>query len=344
MFEAVISICLSLEAGLCRDQLLPGFEAATVTGCEAALAARPPDLDGLVTSDQPRCAPVGEVLSMQEVAPGVFAHRGEVAVPNPRNRGDVSNLGFVIGSKSVAVIDTGSARWVGEALWRAIRERTDLPVSHVVLTHMHPDHVMGVSALHDAGAEIVGHAGLPRALSDRQMNYLESFERLLGAEVFLGTVLTPIDTLVTDTLALDLGDRVLDLQTWQSSHTDADLTVFDRETGTMFTGDLIFHQHTPALDGRLRGWQTVLHDMSTIEIAQVVPGHGDVSLDWPTAASPMLRYLDVLAADTRQALDAGQRLGQAIDVIAESEAENWQLFDEFNPRNATVAYTELEWE
>ncbi len=58
----------------------------------------------------------------------------------------------------------------------------------------------------------------------------------------------------------------------------------------------------------------------------------------------MQRYLDVLAADTRAALDAGQRMGEAIETIAASEEAHWELFEAYNPRNATVAFTELEWE
>lgn len=339
MFEAILTVCLTLGGAPCRDQLLPGYAAATLAECRANLAAAPPP-----GAAMPDCRPEGEALDVVELAAGVFVHMGEIAEPNPDNRGDVSNLGFVIGQTGVAVIDTGSARWMGEALWRAIRQRTSLPVTHVVLTHMHPDHVLGAAPFAAAGARIVGHGALPRALSDRRANYLESLGRLIGAADFLGTDVAPIDLLVTDRAEIDLGDRVLLVQAWPTAHTGTDLTVMDPKTGTLFAGDLVFHRHTPALDGRLLGWRAALKELKGMNLVRLVPGHGGPALEWPNGAAAMDRYLQVLEADTRRAIDAGTRLGVAVETIAESEAAHWELFDAYNPRNATVAFTELEWE
>ena len=120
--------------------------------------------------------------------------------------------------------------------------------------------------------------------------------------------------------------------------------MLDEKTGTLFAGDLVFHRHTPSLDGSLPGWRAVLDRIDALEPARVVPGHGDASLPWPEGGAALRRYLEVLARDTRAAIDAGERLGDAVREIAASEAGRWELFDIFNPANATVAYTELEWE
>lgn len=337
MFEAVALICLELANGACRDQLVPGYEAIDRAGCEALLTANPPGTEA-------RCLPVGEVLEVVEVAEGVFVHGGLIEEPDKLNRGDVANLGFIIGEASVAVIDTGAARWMGEALWRAVRARTDKPVSHVILTHMHPDHVFGAGPFVEAGASVVGHARLQRDLADRAGNYLESLERLLGSEAFLGTATAEVLITVEDKAVLDLGNRVLELTAWPPAHTGTDLTVFDRATETLFAGDLVFDRHTPALDGKLTGWRRVLADLKAIEAARVVPGHGAEAIDWPAGAGALERYLAVLEADTRAAIDRGARIGEAVETIAAGEAALWDLFPEYNPRNATVAFTELEWE
>lgn len=328
MFEAVATVCLG---AVCRVALVPGHEAETRAACEAG-------------GHTCRAAP--SPLPVEAVAPGVFVHVGRVAEPDGENRGDVANIGFVIGTDSVAVIDAGSAAWLGEALWRAIRARTDLPVSHVILTHMHPDHVFGAPVLAAAGAEVVGHAALPRALADRQANYLESLERLIGAEALAGTEPPAVTVTVTvgDTWAVDLGGRVLTVRAWPMAHTGTDLTVLDGATGTLFAGDLVFDRHVPALDGSVRGWLAALATLRGEPAARVVPGHGAASLPWPEGSDAVLRYLEVLAADTRAALAAGERLGEATAHVGESERGAWDLFDAFNARNATVAYTELEWE
>lgn len=334
MFEAVIALCLD---AVCRDVLLPGYEAASAEACAAALAARP-------RAEGARCAAAGPALAFDEVAPGVFVHRGAVAEPDAANGGDVSNLGFVVGDAAVAVIDAGGARRIGEAAWRAIRERTGLPVTHVILTHMHPDHVFGAQVFAEAGAEIVGHAGLGRALADRAESYLESYGARIGTERFLGTAMPVPVRAVEGALEIDLGGRSLELRAWPVAHTPADLTVFDRVTGTLFAGDLVFDRHAPALDGSLRGWQAVLAMLEDERFARVVPGHGGPVLDWPGGAAPLARYLGVLERDTRAALEGGLRIGEAAETVALEEAPGWDLFDIHNPRNATVAFTELEWE
>ena len=77
-------------------------------------------------------------LTVSEVAPGVFVHQGRYEVFTPRNAGDTSNAGFVIGRDSVAVIDTGGSPQVGAQLLAAVRARTKLPIKYVINTHMHP--------------------------------------------------------------------------------------------------------------------------------------------------------------------------------------------------------------
>lgn len=112
---------------MCRAALLPGFAAETKAGCEHALHSviRKPD-DW--TEKPPFCAPRPKsALSFSEAAPGVFLHRGRVAEPDAENGGDVSNFGFVVGSRSIAVIDSGGARKLGEEIYLAIRERSRLP-------------------------------------------------------------------------------------------------------------------------------------------------------------------------------------------------------------------------
>lgn len=341
MFEAMVMVCVEAAGGPCREQLLPGYDAETLAVCEAALAERPPEM---ARGSDPFCKETGAQLSVDEIAPGVFVHVGRIEEPEARNAGDVANLGFVIGSMGVAVIDTGSARWIGEGLWRSIRARTEVPVTHVILTHMHPDHVFGTSVFEEAGAEIVAHEALPRALSDRAGNYMRSFQTGIGEEAFLGTTAPEATVTVSDVLTIELGDRALEVTAWPVAHTGGDLSVHDDRTGILFAGDLVFDRHTPSLDGSITGWQAVLRDLAARNFEGVVPGHGAPRLDWPEGAGDTLRYLSVLEADTRAALDAGARLGDAAETIAKGEAGNWELFETYNPRNATVAFTELEWE
>jgi quinoprotein relay system zinc metallohydrolase 2 len=190
----------------------------------------------------------------------------------------------------------------------------------------------------------VGHAHLPDALSRRAAAYLGSMQALVGGQAFAGTRIVAPTILVAGRLELDLGQRRLVLEAWPTAHTNADLTILDETTGTWFLGDLLFSGHVPALDGSLRGWMRVLGALAARPAARVVPGHGPPSLPWPEAAAPIAGYLERLAADIRQMVGDGRTMRDAAASAARSEAPRWQLFDEFNARNATAAFHELEWE
>lgn len=344
MFEAVVVLCLA--GGPCRPVLLPGYEAVSKAMCEALLRENPPQTTPAgPTADKPAsCRTAPKPLDFVEVAPGVYMHEGAIAELAPRNAGDASNIGFVIGDVSVAVIDSGGSPEVGEGVWRAIRARTDLPVSHLILTHMHPDHILGAAVFEKVGAVVIGHAGLERALEDRGAYYLKSIARQIGSEPMIGGTIAQVNLPVADRAEIDLGGRVLDLVAWPTAHTPTDLTVQDRATGTLFTGDLVFDGHIPVLDGSLRGWQGVLGKLERIPAAVAVPGHGAVTMAWPDEAAPVGRYLDTLARDLTREIAAGERIGQAAAEAGQAERGRWLLFDAYNARNATTGYTELEWE
>jgi hypothetical protein len=87
-----------------------------------------------------------------------------------------------------------------------------------------------------------------------------------------------------------------------------------------------------------------MDELAGIDAQRVVPGHGPVSSKWPDALNDERRYFEVLAADLRQAIKQGTPLAEAVKTAGRSEAQNWALFDDYNERNATAAYAELEWE
>ncbi|MEE9358851.1 MAG: quinoprotein relay system zinc metallohydrolase 2, partial [Hyphomicrobium sp.] len=244
---------------------------------------------------------------VHEIAPGVFVHEGRYELFTPRNFGNVSNAGFIVGRDGVAVIDTGGSPRVGADLLKAIRAQTDLPITYVINTHMHPDHVFGNAAFVDEKPTFVGHRKLPRALAARAGRYLKANEELLGKEAFDGTQIIPPTLLVEDKLKLDLGDRVLILEAHKTAHTDNDVTVYDKQTGTLFLGDLLFAKHVPALDGSIRGWLALLDQLSQRkDVARVVPGHGPASMDWPDALAAEKRYLARIADDVRTFIKQGR--------------------------------------
>ncbi len=282
-------------------------------------------------------------LTVTEVAPGVYVHQGSHAEIAEANRGAIANLGFVVGERCVAVIDTGGAPATGRALRRAVRKVTRLPICHVINTHVHPDHWLGNSAFADDQPEFIGHARLPAQLAARGSYYITALQRDTSFRYGPDALVPPTRT-VADVLELDLGGRRLRLEAMPPAHTDNDLIVTDLATGTLWLSDLLFVERVPSLDGSLRGWLAILDRLQARKVARAVPGHGPASVAWPDAAAPLRHYLERLLAETRAAIAAGATLEEALERVAAAEAGNWKLFQDYHPRNVGKAYTELEWE
>ena len=288
-------------------------------------------------------SPSGD-FSIQPVADGDYAHFGQVALTTPLNAGDIANIGVIVGRDAVAVVDTGGSVQVGRALLAAIGAITRKRIRYVINTHEHPDHIFGNAAFED-GVTFVGHHNLPAEEQKRGNFYLKSFRDALGAKAIEQVRIIPPTLLVRDEMTLDLGDRRLRLTAWSpAAHTDCDLTVLDETTGVLFAGDLVFLRHVPVVDGSVLGWLSVLPRLAKLPARIVVPGHGQLVAPWPDALDDERRYLTVLAGDTRRLIVAGVPMAQAIGRIGQSERGRWALFDDYNPRNATAAFSELEWE
>lgn len=290
-----------------------------------------------------QAAPAQDALPVTEVASGVYVHAGAQAEASPANGGAIANVGFIVGSRCVAVIDTGGSPQVGRALRAAIRAVTQVPVCYVINSHVHPDHVLGNAAFVADRSEFVGHAKLAAAMAARGRTYLAAAKRTLGAAAADAAMIPPTRA-VTDHAKLDLGDRLLELRAWPTAHTDNDLTVLDEQTGTLWLADLLFVERIPVLDGSLRGWLKVLGDLKGFAPRLVVPGHGSVARDWPGASAAEERYLGTLLSETRAALRAGRTLQEAVDSVGGGEPGRWLLFEAYHRRNVTAAFAELEWE
>jgi quinoprotein relay system zinc metallohydrolase 2 len=282
-------------------------------------------------------------FDVREVAKGVFVHEGRTVALDAPGHDDIANLGFVLGARCVAVIDTGGSVRTGRALRDAIAQHTKLPICYVVNTHVHVDHVLGNAAFRNAKPKFVGNATLAAAIESSRRYFVEHYPDDFDAPASADQIIGP-DTTVASTRELDLGGRTLQLRAWPKAHTDSDLSVEVPDAGVLFAGDLLFIDRVPALDGSAKGWLAAIDALARTNAKIVVPGHGPVSHEPATAFAPERRYLQALIDGVRKEIAEGKPIDDATVHVGQSEKALWPLFDTANAHNVSRVYQELEWE
>jgi len=282
-------------------------------------------------------------FSLENLGSGIYVHHGQHLDIDHGYQGDICNISFIVGNRGIAVIDTGGSLKVGKQLRAAIKKVSQLPIMYVINTHVHPDHIYGNAAFLQDKPEFVGHAKLATIMQLREDAYAKLNSKFLGADA-LGSDMVLPTLVVQQSMDLDLGDRIITLTSYAAAHTITDISVIDRKTKTLFSGDLLFIERTPVIEGDIKGLIATLDTIKTYALTQVVPGHGPVSQDWVKSINNAQRYLTTLLTDIRASIKKGESMEQAMNTAAASEKDSWQLFDVANRRNVNTLYPALEWE
>jgi len=285
-----------------------------------------------------------EGIELAEVASGVFVYQGVHEQMSPANMGAIGNAGFIVGERSVAVIDPGGSPEFGSLLRDAVSRVTQLPVDYLVLTHFHPDHVAGSSAFPQA-AHVVAHENHAQAMTQRAQFFLDRFSALLQGDVQQVFRQPTLPVKAGQTLEIDLGGRLLTIEAHALAHTDNDITVLDQKTNTFWVSDLLFSKRTPSLDGSLNGWLALLSALDERGYGLTIPGHG-APADWSELLGPHRDYLLQLRDDIRKVLDAGTSLSEVLAIHDADHSSNstWALYKAQHGSNLAKAYAEIEWE
>ena len=85
-------------------------------------------------------------LTPEQIADGVYVFWCLQEPLTRENGGNIANTGFIVGNKSVLVLDTGPTQLYAEEMIAAIRTVTNLPIRHAIVTHHHPDHAFGIQS------------------------------------------------------------------------------------------------------------------------------------------------------------------------------------------------------
>lgn len=256
----------------------------------------------------PAHAELRYTLQPRQIADDVWLLEGSTDNFDKANGGNIVNTGFIVTAAGVVVIDSGPSRRYGEAMRAAIASVTDRPVIKLLLTHHHPDHVLGNQAFADV--PIAALAGTTELLREQGNAMAENMYRLVGDWMRGTEVVLPSETLAPGTL--EIGGRSLRLLALRG-HTGADLAILDERSGVLFAGDILFYQRaltTPNSPG-LDVWLEDLDTLEALPWKRLVAGHGPVADD----AAPFVQmrdYLGWLDGLLRDAASGGADMNEVI--------------------------------
>ncbi|MCP4410923.1 MAG: quinoprotein relay system zinc metallohydrolase 1 [Gammaproteobacteria bacterium] len=253
------------------------------------------------------------------------------------NGGNILNIGFIVTSQGVLVIDTGPSLLYGEQLRKVIGEVTSNKILRVYNTHLHPDHFLGNQAF--AQVPIVALAGTITGMRQQADMFTDNMYRLVGHWMVGTNPLLPAEQINPGTV--EIGGHRLSLIELQG-HTQADLVIFDHTTGVLFAGDLVFHNRAPTTPhADLKKWIESLDKLEGLAIKTLVPGHGAVA----DGTGPLLQtrsYLLWLDSTLREQANSGKDMVEVLKVKIPSEFATLAVLPNEYYRSVSHLYGKLE--
>lgn len=249
-------------------------------------------------------------LKPKQIAEHTWLLEGSTDNFSKENGGNIVNIAFIVTATEVILIDSGPSLAYGLELASAIAQVTDKPVGWILLTHHHPDHMLGSQAFPDA--RVAALSATAQLMQDEGDAMAENMYRMVGDWMRGTEVVMPDSTLEPGLLQLDNYQlQLLQLR----GHTNADLAILDPQTGVLFAGDLVFYQraastaHTP----NLATWLEDIETLAALPWSLIVPGHGPVARD----DAPLQQMRDYLGW-LDQLLTAAVKQGDDMNTVMRS--------------------------
>lgn len=289
-------------------------------------------------------APAPRKVVPQQVSPSAWFVQGDAALGTPANRNFISNAGFVVTAAGVVVIDALGSPQLARDLLDEIARITPKPVTHVIVTHYHADHIYGLQEFRKRGAKIIAHrGGLEYLHSETAASRLEVSRTDLAPWIDAQTQLVPADQWIDGPIELVVGGTRLQVQPVGPAHTPEDLVIFLPAEKVLFAGDTMFRGRVPFVgQADSRHWITALDTLLKMEPQVVVPGHGALS----TTAREDLRLTRDYLAYLREKMGAAARDMEPFDEAYArtdwSRFEHLPLFQAANRMNAYNTYLLME--
>ena len=229
-----------------------------------------------------------------------------------------------------------------------VREVTDKPISHVVLTHYHAVRVLGASAF-NAQQIIMSDTARAMVVERGQEDWDSEFQRFPrlfeGHESIPG--LTWPTTTFSDSMTVYLGNRRVDLMHLGRAHTAGDIVIHVPDQNVMFTGDIVeYHSACYCGDGHFSDWGDTLDAIKWFDVDAIAPGRGDALVGKEMVNKAIENTRNFVEDTYRPAARVAARNGtlkEAWDAVREAcdpKYSDYAIYEHCLPFNVARAYDE----
>ena len=285
-------------------------------------------------------------MTARQVSPSSWYVEGVSALGSSANQNFISNAAFVITPAGVVVIDALGSPELAQRLVAHIAKITPKPITHVIVTHYHADHIYGLQTFKALGARLIAHrAALQYLNSDTARLRLASSRQELAPWVDENTRLVEADEWLDRPQVLTVGGVRFEINPVGPAHTPEDLVVYLPGEKVLFAGDLVFRSRIPYVgQADSRHWITALDSLLKFDTRVIVPGHGALSSEARKDMQLTRDYLTYLRATMGQAAKNLEPFEDAYKATDWSQFEHLPLFRVANRMNAFNTYLLLEHE
>ncbi len=285
-------------------------------------------------------------MKAHKVSASVWYVEGLSALGTTANQNFISNAAFVVTPGGVVVIDALGSPALAVRLLSEIKKVTSIPVTHVLVTHYHADHIYGLQTLKAAGAKIVAHEAARAYLnSDTARLRLEASRQELAPWVNEDTRLVAADEWIDSDRSITVGGIVFEIKRVGPSHTPEDIAIYLPSEKVLFAGDLVFRSRIPYVgQADSRHWILALDQLLAFDTQVIVPGHGAISRHARQDMQLTRDYLEYLRSKMAQAARNMEPFEDAYKATDWSQFEHLPLFRIANRMNAYNTYLLLEHE
>ena len=213
-----------------------------------------------------------------EVAPKVYVAQGY----------DFADLAFVLTDDGIVAIDAGTTETNAQAVRTVLRRLSPLPITHLILTHAHWDHIGGLAGLKAPGAQVIAQAKFADEL--RRVNETGvGFRYFFGGEERRRYEVVP-DRLISQRESLTAGGTEFVLYPVRGGETEDALVIHLPASGVLFVGDAFMpYLGAPFLpEGSAEGLFETIALIHALHPRRLIHGHPPLTENFTMAALPGL--------------------------------------------------------